>query len=79
MFPDISDRIVDVDDEEYFDEYTIEHHRVNSEEFVNSLGKTRGRQPIQRFGVFFTTEKYVLSRTLAPVQGPSDDSFGCLF
>ena len=58
MFPDISDRIVDVDDEEYFDEYTIEHHTLTSEVLVNSLGKTRGRQPIQRFGVFFTTESF---------------------
>ena len=58
MFPDISDRIVNVDDEEYFDEYTIEHHRANSEAFGNSLGKTRGRQPIQRFDVFFTAESF---------------------
>ena len=58
MFPDISDRILGVDDEEYFDEYSIEHHRFNSEEFVNSLGKTRGRQPIQRFDVFFTTKSF---------------------
>lgn len=36
MFPDIFDRIVDVDDEENFDEYTIEHHRINSEEFESN-------------------------------------------
>ena len=37
MFPDIFDRIVDIDDEDYFDEYTTEHH--GKEEFVNSQGK----------------------------------------
>ena len=37
MFPDIFDRIVDIDDEDYFDEYTTEHH--GNEECVNSQGK----------------------------------------
>ena len=39
MFPDISDRMIDANDEEYFDIYTVEHHMGQTKAFKNSFNK----------------------------------------
>ena len=65
MFPDISDRIVDVDDEEYFDEYCTEHHRVNSEGFVKSLGK-QGEDNRSKDSAYFSRPKNMFRVVLRP-------------
>ena len=37
MFPDITDRVLDIEDDEYFDEYDIEHHSSMKKVFSSGL------------------------------------------